>query len=222
MDGAKVESRIYETPKTYDSVKSLCYEAAALNLMSVQVFPVMVSLCRKILEGSNVKINALIDYPHGGFLTDQKIEEAKEAVALGAQIVQIMGNTRAAKRGDFEYIYKEMRDIKNAVGENVIVKYIMEIEYLTNDEIKGVAQAAVDAKIDYLSTSSGLYHAIDDNKNDIPLVAKPSDIRLLKTLLEDKVGIQAEGYIYSRKIAEELIAAGADLISTEYAAAVMS
>ena len=52
-------------------------------------------------------------------------------------------------------------------------------------------------------------------------VYKRQDIELLKTASEGKVKIQAVGYISTPEIAERLLAAGADMISTEYAAAVM-
>ncbi|MDO4343540.1 MAG: deoxyribose-phosphate aldolase [Eubacteriales bacterium] len=221
MNGKTVESRIYETPKTYDAVKCLCYEAMALGLKSVQVFPCMISLCREVLKDSGVEINALINYPHGGFLTEQKIAEAQEAVELGASAVEVMNNTRAVKRHDYEYVYREMESMKRSLPSDVTVKFIIETEYLTEEEMKETAKTAAKAGIDYLSTSTGLYHALDANRNDVELTASPEEVKLLKEASEGKVKIQAVGYISTPEIAESLLAAGADMISTEYAAAVM-
>ncbi len=221
MNGKLVESRIYETPLTYASVKCLCYEAMALGLKSVQVFPCMVSMCREVLKDSDVEINALINYPHGGFLTEQKIEEAREAVELGASMVEVTGNVRAIKRHDYDYVYREMKAIKEAMPSGVTVKYIIEIEYLTGEEAVQTAEMAVKAEIDYISTSTGLYHSLDENKNDVPLVSSPDDIKLLKETVGSKAMIQAVGYISDPETAEKLIEAGADMISTEYASAVM-
>ncbi|MBR0085572.1 MAG: deoxyribose-phosphate aldolase [Lachnospiraceae bacterium] len=217
MKGIQIESRIYETPKTYDSVKCLCYEAVLKGFKSVQMFPCMVSMCHDILKDTDVVINALIDYPHGGFLTSQKVEEAKEAVELGAKSVQVMMNTRKAKAQDFAYIENEMRAVKEALPAGTTVKFIIEIEYLTDDEIKSVCDAAVKAGIDYISMSSGLYHTLDENKNDVPLVAKVSDVKMLKELLGGKVKIQAEGYVNTKEAAEGLLEAGADLVASEKA-----
>ena len=79
MEGKYIESRIYETPKNYDSVKCLCLEAIRDGLASVQVFPSMIELCKKTLRGSDVCISALISYPHGDFTVEQKLAEAREA-----------------------------------------------------------------------------------------------------------------------------------------------
>ena len=221
MDGRVVESRIYETPKTYDSVKCLCSEAMALGLESIQVFPCMISLCKSILKDSDVTINALINYPHGGFLIEQKVDEALEAVELGAKSVEVMVNTRAIKRHDYEYVYKEMSAMRQALPKDITVKFIIEVEYLTEEEMRETTKTAVKAGIDYISTSTGLYHSLDENKNDVLLVADPKDIQILKEAADGKVKIQAVGYISTPEIAKGLLDAGADMISTEFAAAVM-
>lgn len=221
MDGRVVESRIYETPITYDSVKCLCYEAMALNLKSIQVFPCMISLCKSTLKDSDVIINALINYPHGGFLVEQKVDEALEAVELGAGSVEVMVNTRAIKRHDYEYVYKEMLTMRQALPKDIIVKFIIEVEYLTEEEMRETTKTAVRAGIDYISTSTGLYHSLDENKNDVLLVAEPKDVQILKEAAEGKVKIQAVGYISTPEIAKELLDAGADMISTEFATDVM-
>lgn len=221
MDGKVIESRIYETPKTYDAVKCLCYEAMEMNLRSVQIFPCMISICKEVLKDSSVAINALINYPHGGFLISQKVAEAKEAVKLGATMVEVMINTRAIKRHDYEYICKEMEGIRKALPKEIIVKFIIEIEYLTNEEAVETVKMAAKTGIDYISTSTGLYHSLDDHKNDVKLVADPKDVQLLKKVSEGKVKIQAVGYISTPEIANRLLEAGADVISTEYARNVM-
>lgn len=221
MDGKFIESRIYETPKTYDAVKCLCYEAKEMGFRSVQVFPCMIATCKEVLEGSSVAINALINYPHGGFLIRQKVAEAEEAVALGADMVEVMINTRAIKRHDYDYVYKEMESMRKALPQRIIVKFIIEMEYLTEEEAIETAKAAAKAGIDYISTSTGLYHALDKNRNDVELTASPEDVKLLKKASDGKVKVQSVGYISTREIAEDLLAAGADMISTEYAMAVM-
>lgn len=221
MDGKLIETRIYETPKSYDSVKCLCYEAKELGLKSVQIFPCMIGCCREVLKGSDVEINALISYPHGGFTIGQKVAEAEEAVRKGASAVEAVVNTREIKSHNYEYVYEEMVAVKNALPDNVTVKFNIEMECLTEEEAAETASIAVKAGIDYLSTSTGLYHALDENKNDVPLAVSPRDVKLLKRVVGDRVKIQAEGYISEPELAESLISAGADMISTEYAASVM-
>ncbi len=221
MNGKYIETRIYETPKSYDSVKCLCYEAKELGLGSVQIFPCMIDICKEILKDSNVAISALISYPHGGFTIEQKAAEAYEASKKGAASVEVVVNTREIKSHNYEYIYEEMVAVKNALPADTIVKFNIEIECLTDEEAVQTAKIAAKAGIDYICTSTGLYHALDENKNDVPLTAQPREIELLKAAVDGKVKVQAEGYISDSEIAERLFQAGADIISTEFAASVM-
>lgn len=222
MFSHKIESRIYETTRTYDSVSCLCYEAREKGFSSVQVFPCMIAQCKSLLADTNVQINALISYPHGGFTIDQKAEEAKEAVDLGATMVEVVVNTREIKSHNYDYIFDEMNAVKKAVGNDIIVKFNIEIESLTDEEAVETCKMAIKAGIDYIATSTGLYHTLDEHKNDVPLVTTEHEISLLKNSLEGRVKIQAEGYISDSTIAEKLIKAGADIICTEYAAQVVS
>lgn len=212
-----IETRIYETTRTYDTLKCLCYEAIEHGFTSVQVFPNMVAACHEWLAGSDVKINALISYPHGGFTIEQKVSEALDAVGNGASMVEVLVNTRQIKSNNFSYILREMQAVKAAVGSDISVKFNIEIECLTDAEARETALKAVEAGIDWLATSSGLYHTLDENKQDVPLITTVHEITLLKDVVGDNVKIQAEGNIADAAIAVKLLEAGADLISSEHA-----
>lgn len=217
----KIETRIYETIKTYDSVKCLCYEAKEFGFASVQVFPCMIELCKQILDGTDVKLNAVISYPHGGFSIDQKAAEAAECARRGAHLVEVVINAREIKSHNYDYILREMEAVKQAVPADTIVKFNIEIESLTDEEAVETCKMAVKAGIDYIVTSTGLYHTLDANKNDVPLVTSVHEVSLLKNALEGKVKVQAEGYISDGETAQKLLDAGADIISTEYAVEVI-
>jgi len=214
----KLESRIFDINIDYPNVTNLCYEAERFNIGSIQVFPCMVEMCRQTLkDDTEVKINALVSYPHGGFTPEQKAFEAANAVSKGATGVEAVINTREVKSHYYDYAYNEMKAVKDAVGENIEVKFVIEIEFLTDEEVEGVCKAACMTGIDYITTSTGLYNTLDKNKNDVPLVTTVKEIQLLKKFLKGEVKIQAQGYIDSIELARELIKAGADSVATKKA-----
>ena len=217
MDGGKIQSRIYETPVTYGDVRCLCYDAIRYGFESVQVFPCMVGMCKKVLDDSKVKIDALINYPHGGWLTEQKIDEALEAVELGAEIIEVTGNIRAVKRHDFEYVFNEMNTIRKALPKDIELRYIIEIEYLTDEELEQTIECAVKAGVDCISTSTGLYHSLDKNRNDVEIVASPEDVKRIKEISAGKLKVQSVGFVNSSDVALRLLEAGADIVSSEKA-----
>lgn len=218
----KMESRIFDININYPTVTNLCYEAERYGFCAIQVFPCMVEMCKETLQDSEVKINALISYPHGGFSIEQKAEEARDAVKKGAREVEVVMNTRKAKSQRYDYLEQEMKAVVDAVGHKATVKFIIEIEVLTEEEIKETCRAAVRAGIDYIVTSTGLYNTLDENKNDIPLYANEADIKKIREAVGNQVKIQSQGYISSAKLAKQLIAAGADRITTEYAKKVIT
>lgn len=213
----KIESRILDMTVDYPNVTNLCYEAKRYGFVAVQVFPCMIGMCRDVLDGSDVAINSVISYPHGGLTIEQKAAEIREAVELGAKEVEFVFNTREAKSHHWDYIREEMKAAVEAADKKALVKAIIEIECLTDEEAVQVCELAVEAKIDYIVTSTGLYHALDENHNDIPLVANKKDVSLIKRVVGDKVKIQAQGYISTPEIAQEVLEAGADRITTEFA-----
>lgn len=217
----KIETRIFETTKSYDDVRAFCYEAKEFGFHSIQVFPCMLSLGKEIITGTNVIMNAVISYPHGGFSIEQKALEAKNAVENGAREVEVVINAREVKSGNYDYIEKEMKAVKEAVGADIKVKFNIEIESLSDEEAQQVCRTALKAGIDVIVTSTGLYHTLDENKNDVPLVTSTREVRILKEILGSQINIQAEGNISSLQTVEELLAAGADYISTEYAFKIM-
>lgn len=218
---ATIESRIYESPKTYDSVRYLCYEAKAYGFHSVQVFPNMIGMCAEILEGSDVKICALGAYPHGGMTIEQKAFEAKDSVSKGAAELDIVINTREIKNRNRDYLIREMKAVRQAVPD-AVVKFNIEIEYLNREEIALACDCAKEAGIDCITTSTGLYHIADENLQDVPLTCKAEDIAYIRQCLAgSSIQIQACGYIGSAQLARELLDAGADRIATEYALDVM-
>jgi deoxyribose-phosphate aldolase len=218
----KMESRVFDMNINYQTVTNLCYEAERYGFCAVQVFPCMVELCMKTLRSEGVRVNALVSYPHGGFLIEQKAAEAGDAVMRGAREVEVVMNTREAKSHNYDYIEREMKAVVSAVGGRAAVKFIIEIEVLTDEEAIETCRAAARAGVDYIVTSTGLYNTLDEDKNDVPLYANEKDVRLIRSAAGDRVKIQAQGYISSAKLAEELLAAGADRIATEYAGKVIA
>jgi deoxyribose-phosphate aldolase len=144
----------------------------------------------------------------------QKADECADAEAHGAKEMEIAGNTRETKSMNRDYLVSEMRQIKAAVAPDTVVKYIIEIEMLSDAEAVLVCEAAAEAGIDWIVTSTGEYCTLDENKNDLMLVPTAHEVNLIRKTVGSRVKVQAEGNIVCARTAIELINAGADRIST--------
>ncbi len=211
---AMLENRLLSTDVDYPNITNACYEAREYGMAAVTVFPAMVAMCKETLKDAPVNICALVSYPHGGFTPEQKAGEALEAVELGAREIESVGNTREAKSLRKDFLIRDMKTVKEAVGDTAQVKFIIEIESLSDEEVICVCQAAIAAKIDWIVTSTGEYCVLDENKNDVMLVPTVREVALIKSVVGDDIRIQAEGNIVNLETALSLIDAGAERISS--------
>lgn len=216
---SKLESRILSTCLNYSTIQCACYEAKEFGFAAVTVFPNMIEMCSEILNGTQVKLNALLSYPHGGMTIAQKADEAIDAAGRGAQGVQFVINTREVLSGNWDYIYEEMRTIKEAVPKNVLVKAVFECEYYSDDAIIHTCGAAERAGIDWIVTSTGEYCFIDENKQDIPIVTSMNDVDLILRTVGKTINVQAEGNIDHLDLAISYLEKGVNRVSSSKAAA---
>jgi len=105
------------------------------------------------------------------------------------------------KAGDVEAVHREIAEIRDATG--LVIKAILEMSLLTDDEKRIAAEICMDAGADFLKTSTGWNGG-----------ATISDVRMLKELTHDRVGIKASGGIRTVDQALDLIISGATRLGT--------
>ena len=156
-----LENRIFEMDVHYSRITNLCYEAKEYGFLSVQVFPGMLWLCEPVLRDSQVEVCAMLSYPHGGMTIPQKVAESLDAVAKGATHLMVTMDGRQFQSGKYDYTESEMRTVKQA-NPDKFVKFILETEYLKDDQMKKACEIAIRAGIDGIVTSTWLYNALDE------------------------------------------------------------
>ena len=110
------------TASEKDIIK-ICNEAKEYHFASVCVNPCNVSLVRKELKGSDVKVCSVISFPFGASSTEVKVEEAKKAIEAGAEEIDMVINVGKLLEGDLEYTQNEVSAItKVCHGKNVFLQ----------------------------------------------------------------------------------------------------
>ena len=134
---------------------------------------------------------------------DPSIEEIKKAVDDNVDEVDIVAPISAMKSGDWTYVMSEFESLTRLSHmRNIVCKWIIEINLLTEEEIAQVCKIGVAKEVDFIKTSTGTYGD----------AVTPEAIARLRALLPPQVKIKASGGIRTREQAEELIASGADRI----------
>lgn len=183
----------------------LCEEAKQYDFYSVCVNSCFVPLSKQILENSSIKICCVVGFPLGAMSTETKVFEAKKAIEDGANEIDMVINMGFLKSKNYFRVLKDISDVKIAIGK-IPLKVILEISELSKNEIILASEICLDAKADFIKTSTGF------SKSGATLTA----VKIIKKTVKDKVKISASGGITDLNTAKKYIEAGADEISTSY------
>lgn len=181
----------------------LVNEAKEYDFFSICINPCWVKQASELLAGSNTKVCSVIGFPLGANTTNIKVLEAKEAIANGASEIDMVINVSKLKDKDYEYVYNEIKQIKEAIGNNVL-KVIIEACLLTNDEKTIACQIIMKAGANFVKTSTGMSTG----------GATIEDVKLFKEVVGDTTLIKAAGGVRTYEDAISMIEAGANRIGT--------
>jgi deoxyribose-phosphate aldolase len=186
---------------TPEMVDRSCEEADRYGFAAVCVNPCYVRQVTALLHQKRIQICTAIGFPTGATTTASKLFEAQEAMENGAQELDVIINIGWLKAGKIDDVHREIAEIAESTG--LMVKAILEMSLLTEPEQIMAAQLCMDAGARMLATGTGWSGA-----------ARIADVRLLKELTKDQVGIKASGGIVTHDRAVELILAGATRLGT--------
>ena len=197
-----------------EGIRTLCEEAAAFQVASVCVNPCHVALAYELLKASEVKICTVIGFPHGQATSTVKAFEAADAIAHGADELDMVINVAALKSGDHQAVEDDIRAVCGAAkdaGRPVSVKVIIETSLLTDDEKEAGAVLTRKAGADYVKTSTGFG----------PGGATVEDVALLRRAIGPDHGVKAAGGIRDYATALAMIEAGATRLGASRTAAIL-
>ena len=198
-----IDHTILKATASGTDVQKLCEEAIEHEFYSVCVNGCYVVDAKHLLQGTDVKIAAVVGFPLGAMTTAAKIFEAKEAVENGASEIDMVINVAKLKDGEFEYVENEIRQIKQAIGDNVL-KVIIETCYLTDEEKVKACELSLAAKADFVKTSTGF--GTDG--------ATYEDVKLMKSVVGDNAKVKASGGVRDKETAQKYIDLGAERLGT--------
>lgn len=185
------------------------WNCAAMYVSSPYWMPVLVDA----LADSDVLPACGINFAWGSSTPAVKEMEAVEAVRFGAKSIDMCLNLGALKDGDLDVVRDELKRFKGAAGDAVLTKGILDMAFLTDDEIKRACDLLIECQIDYMKTATGQFEGPSMEQF---LVAK-------KACEGSDVKLKVSGVKFPRpQNAYAFIMAGADLIGTRAAPEIIS
>src|SRR5690606_40345977 len=182
---------------------NLCKEAITHKFHAVCINSCYVPLAKALLKNTSVNICTVVGFPLGAMSTKAKVFEATQAIENGAGEIDMVINIGLLKSKNYMAVLKDIADVKLAIGKTPL-KVIIEISELSKNEIIKAAELCLDAKADFIKTSTGF------SKSGATLTA----VRIIKKTDREQAKIKASGGIKDFETAAKYIEAGADRIGT--------
>lgn len=202
-----IDHTLLKPESTRADVLALAAEAESLGTYSICVSPSMLP----VDVPPTVKVATVIGFPSGAVKTSVKVAEARQAVADGADEVDMVQNIGWAKEHRFDEIADEIAAVKEACG-SVLLKVILETAALTDAEIVACCEAAEKAGADFVKTSTGFHPAGG---------ASVHAVSLMKETVGDRLGVKASGGIRDAETALAMVSAGATRLGLSSSKAVL-
>jgi len=208
-----IDHTLLKPEATAGQVKKLCEEARQYHFATVCVNPVYVPLARSLLTDSGVGVCAVIAFPLGATLPEDKAHEARRVIGNGAAEVDMVINLGAMKSESFGLILNDILFVTQAAHEHgVKVKVIIETALLTRREKILACLLAQAAGADFVKTSTGFG----------PGGATVEDVDLIRRVVGPTTGVKAAGGIRTFKDALAMITAGANRIGASKGVAILN
>ena len=198
-----IDHTILKATASSADVQKLCEEAIEHEFYSVCVNGCYVADAKHLLQGTDVKVAAVVGFPLGAMTTAAKVFEAREAIENGASEIDMVINVAKLKDGEFDYVENEIRLIKEAIGDNVL-KVIIETCYLTDEEKVKACELSLVAKADFVKTSTGFGTG----------GATYEDVKLMKSVVGDNAKVKASGGVRDKETAQKYVDLGAERLGT--------
>lgn len=197
-----VDHTLLTQTATWEEIRGILDDGMKYETASACIPAAYVKQAAEYVEG-RLPICTVIGFPNGYSTTAVKVFETRDAIANGAEEIDMVINIGWVKDGKYEEIEDEIRQIHEACGGKIL-KVIIETCLLTEEEKIKMCETVTRAGAEFIKTSTGFSTA----------GATFADVELMRKHVGKEVKVKAAGGIASLEDAEKFIALGADRLGT--------
>ena len=197
-----VDHTLLSQAATWEEIKQICDDGVVFQTASVCIPPSYVKRAKEYL-GEKLPVCTVIGFPNGYNTTAVKVFETKDAVANGADEIDMVINLGFVKEGNYAAVLEEIKAVKEACGGKLL-KVIIETCLLTEAEKIELCRVVTEAGAEFIKTSTGFSTA----------GATFADIELFAKHIGEGVQMKAAGGISSLADAEKFLELGATRLGT--------
>lgn len=209
-----IEHTLLKQDAKLEDFLKLFEEAKEHKFLGVCINPAYVKLAKENLYGTDVKIVTVVGFPLGANRSDVKAFETSKAVEDGADEIDMVLNVSKLKDKDYDFIINDIKTVKTACKDKPL-KVILETDLLTKDEIKKACELCIEAKANFVKTSTGFVKG--------GVGAKAEDVKLMfETVSPYGLKVKASGGIRDKEAALKMLEAGAERLGTSSGVKIVS
>ncbi|MDO6446107.1 deoxyribose-phosphate aldolase [Colwellia sp. 1_MG-2023] len=204
--------------ETEQDIINLCKQAKspAGDTAAICIYPRFIPVAKKqlALQGSTeIKIATVTNFPHGNNDVMQAVKETAEAIALGADEIDVVFPYQALSNGDEQVGFDLVQACKRACGSGILLKVIIESGELKTDElITKASEIAINAGADFIKTSTGKVSI------NATLPAAKAMLTVIKQL-NPNIGFKAAGGVKNVEDAAQYLTLGMDILGSSWLSA---
>ena len=198
-----IDHTVLKADTTLETVKKILDEAIEYGFASVCINPCHVKYAAQYLKDSDVKVCTVIGFPLGATTSATKAFETKEAIANGADEIDMVMNIGAMKDHRDDDVLQDIKAVVEAAAGK-IVKVILETCLLSQEEIVRACQICQEAGADFVKTSTGFSTR----------GATIDDVKIMKATVGNTMKVKAAGGVRTYEDMVRIVEAGADRIGT--------
>lgn len=206
-----IDHTLLAADATAEQIETLCKEALRYGFASVCVNGYWTKLCSELLKNSAVKVCTVVGFPLGAMKSESKAFEAQEAIRDGATEIDMVLNIGALKAGAWQEVKRDLVLVRSAC-EGYTLKVIIETALLSDAEKRKACQLAVEAKADFVKTSTGFSSG----------GATLEDVALMHSVVGKQAAVKASGGVRNYESAIAMIGVGASRIGTSSGIAIVT
>lgn len=187
------------THHNINDIKEVVEIAKKYRFINVHALPCWVKdLSDLLAEEDDIYVGAPVGFPGGAHRTETKLLEAKYLVEDGAKEIDIVMNVGKLKNGEYDYVLNELKTIIASMPEDILKKVIIEMNCLTDDEIKKACELVIESGADFVKTGTGW----------VPAKLDLNRVRMIREVTRGKVKVKVAGGIRTREEFDAMVEMG--------------
>ena len=193
-----VDISAVRTVSGIQEVEEVAKMAKEHSFICAFAMPNLTAYLREQLADSGVKLGGTMGFPSGAEISEIKIACAKELVRIGCDELDMVIAVNLLKSGMYAQVLDEIKRLREVAGDRIF-KSIIEVNYLTEDEIKRACELALCGGVDFVKSGTGWSGA-----------TTVEHIRLMKSIVGNDAKLKAAGGVKDLATIRAMIDAGCE------------